>query len=144
MRQLLIIFLFTFLPELATAGITIKSCDGTYTAKVDVLGTLVIQRDTRKVNLIKINHDVSGGVFSLDNSLVIVYGLPNKIDPAYPQVTHLSLCAVGEHRRALVKAVYGGDVYGVTFSTSQRFASVENQFGVDILNVMGRCCINRI
>ena len=138
MKRSLIFSQFLFWTELAAAGVTIRSCDETYTAKIDVRGTLVIKRDTRIVNSIKIDHDVLGGVFSLDNSLLIVYGAPNKIDPVYPQVTHLSLYAVGEHRRTLVKEVYGGGVYGVAFSTDQRFASVENQFGIDVLNVRAK------
>lgn len=135
MTRLLLIFLFIFGVNVAQAGISITSCDGAYAAKINASGVLVIKHGPHTVNSARIDHEISGGTFSLDNSLLVVYGFPTKIDRAYPQVTHLSLYAVGEHKRALMKESYGGGVYGVAFSTGQHFVSVDNQYGVDILNV---------
>jgi hypothetical protein len=138
MKRRPIIFLLILWAGMARAGVIVKSCDGEYTARIDHSGTMLVERGKLTVKYIKIDHDISGGVFSRDDSLLIVYGLPNKIDARYPQTTRLSLYAVSMQPHAIMKEVYGGGIYGVAFSTDQRFVFVENKFGMDVLDVLNK------
>ncbi|MFL9877150.1 hypothetical protein PQR63_02055 [Herbaspirillum rhizosphaerae] len=135
MKRFLIIFIFSMWAELAMAGIIVTSCDGSHKAKINTKGALLVKSDKGIEKSIKMDHNISGGLFSLDNSLLIVYGLPDKIDPTYPQVMRLSVYRIGRHQRAIMNETYGGAIYKVAFSADQRFVLVENQFGIDVLNV---------
>ncbi|WP_133303060.1 hypothetical protein [Cupriavidus lacunae] len=120
---------------LAQAAPSIVSCDGLYVAKVDGAGVLVIDRSSRRFVSRRMDHNVSGGVFSLDNSLLILFGAPIAIDPNVPQVTRLSIIRIKRRPLVIMRQLYGGGVYDASFSLDQNFVSVENQFGVDVLDL---------
>ncbi|WP_157259214.1 hypothetical protein [Burkholderia ubonensis] len=88
------------------------------------------------VGTAKIDHDIDGGVFSLDDSLMIVYGVPKKISRQYPQKTILSVYRIFPRPTVIMSEVYGGGVYDASFSDSQKFIVVDNQFGIDVLDVI--------
>lgn len=133
-RYLLILIFFIF--SQVKADVTIKSCDGEYNARIVRQGTMLVERGNSIIASMKIDHDISGGSFSLDHSLLVVYGLPNKIDIRYPQTIHLSLYSINaQSHTVLMNEVYGGGVYGTSFSTDQHFISVDTQSGIDVLNL---------
>lgn len=68
------------------AEIVVKSCDATIVAKENH-GSMIIECGVGEAARISIGHDIDGGVFSLDNALLAVYGVPKKVDGNYPQVT---------------------------------------------------------
>ncbi|WP_157655332.1 hypothetical protein [Burkholderia ubonensis] len=119
----------------AAAEIEVKSCDNMFSAKSSH-GSIVVERAGKVVGTAKIDHDIDGGVFSLDDSLMIVYGVPKKINRQYPQRTILSVYRIFPHPAVIMSEVYGGGVYGASFSDSQNFVIVDNQFGIDVLDVI--------
>ncbi|AJX14348.1 hypothetical protein [Burkholderia ubonensis] len=119
----------------AAAEIEVKSCDNMFSAKSSH-GSIVVERAGKVVGTAKIDHDIDGGVFSLDDSLMIVYGVPKKISRQYPQRTILSVYRIFPHPAVIMSEVYGGGVYDASFSDSQKFVVVDNQFGIDVLDVI--------
>ncbi|WP_250452825.1 hypothetical protein [Caballeronia sp. ATUFL_M2_KS44] len=134
MNKILVSFLLWIFVGGAKAEIVI-SCDGKYSAKVGDHGSMVIKRSKRIVGSIPLDHAIDGGTFSLDNSYVVVFGLPNEAHVRYAQATQLSLYSVRPRISLVKKSVYGGGVYSAAFDGSQRFIVVENQFGVDVINI---------
>ncbi|HDR9190698.1 hypothetical protein QZM46_32175 [Burkholderia vietnamiensis] len=61
----------------ATAGAVVESCDSLFSAK-NSRGSLIIERAGKVVGVSKIDHEIDGGAFSDDDSLLIVYGLPKR------------------------------------------------------------------
>ncbi|WP_157381419.1 hypothetical protein [Burkholderia ubonensis] len=119
----------------AGAEIEVKSCDNMFSAKSS-RGSMVIEHAGKVVGTAKIDHDIDGGAFSLDDSLMIVYGVPKKISRRYPQRTILSVYRIFPHPAVIMSEVYGGGVYGASFSDSQKFVVVSSQFGIDVLDVI--------
>ncbi|WP_143037262.1 hypothetical protein [Paraburkholderia tuberum] len=132
-KYLFLFFLMIFLGNACAA--VVSSCDGNYLAMDDVRGQVTIKHDGRNIGLAKIDHAIRGGVFSLDGSMLVVFGLPTKIDANYPQVTHLSIFSVKPKMQLIEREVYGGGVYDAAFSVDKNFIVVENQFGVDVINL---------
>ncbi len=67
---------------------------------------------------------------------MIVYGVPKKISRQYPQKTILSVYRIFPRPTVIMSEVYGGGVYDASFSDSQKFIVVDNQFGIDVLDVI--------
>jgi patatin-like phospholipase/acyl hydrolase len=120
------------------AAVTIKSCDTEISARIAAPGIMYLERSGRNIGKTSIDHNIDGGVFSSDGSLLIVFGIPNRVNREYPQVTHLSLYRLQPNPALLMREVYGGGVYDAEFSEGQRFVLVENQFGVDVLDFLKR------
>ena len=59
------------LTKAATAEAVIKSCDSTYSVKSG-RESIVVEHAGEVVGAAKIDHDMEGGVFSMDNSLIVV------------------------------------------------------------------------
>lgn len=116
----------------------VTSCDGNYLAKINNRHEMVVERGGQRVGAMKIDHAIDGGVFSFDDSILIIFGLPNKIDVRSPQVTHLSVYSIRPRISLMEGEVYGGGVYDASFSSDQKFVVVNNQFGVDVLNIEKR------
>ncbi|MDR5800877.1 hypothetical protein [Caballeronia sp. LZ001] len=113
----------------------VSSCDGGYSAKNHGRGRLIVEHGEKKIGSAHIDHAIDGGTFSLDDSILVLFGLPKKLDTHYPQVTHLSVYLVKPEIHLIESAVYGGGVYDATFSEEQKFIVVRNQFGVDVINL---------
>lgn len=137
MRRVLVFVLLILFIDLANAAQIIKSCDEKYSANLDH-GLLSIERSSKIVSSYRIDHGYSGGAFTLDGSLLVIFGVPNKINSKYPQVTKLSVFRVGKKIRPIMKEIYGGVVYEAAFSSDQRFVAVQNQYGVDILDLTSK------
>ena len=125
------------LTKAATAEVVIKSCNSMYSVKSG-RESIVVERAGKVVGGAKIDHDIEGGVFSMDDSLIVVYGLPKKISKRYPQTTSLSVYKILPHPMIILKETYGGGVYDVVFSENQEFVVVANKFGVDVLSIVDK------
>ncbi|WP_124835854.1 hypothetical protein [Burkholderia sp. Bp9031] len=68
--------------------------------------------------------------------MLVVFGLPNKIDVSYPQVMHISVFSLGSKIEIIESQVYGGAVYDAAFSVDKKYIVVSNQFGVDVIDVV--------
>jgi hypothetical protein len=134
----LIAFLLSISNSYAHAEVSISSCDGKYVAAENLTGKLLLKKGTSTIDLSQIDHFISGGVFSLDNSLLVVYGPPKRVDPTYPQVTHLTLFDTRSRPIVVVKEIYGGGIYMPSFSVDQRFLAIPNQYGIDVLDMKSR------
>jgi hypothetical protein len=132
-KYFLLVFLVIFLVNVRAA--VVSSCDGRYLARDDGRGHVIMERDGKVIGSGRIDHAVNGGVFALDDSMLILFGLPIKTDARYPQVTHLSVYRTKSKIRLVNREVYGGGVYVAAFSLDQKFIVVENQFGVDLINL---------
>ncbi|WP_454764925.1 hypothetical protein [Cupriavidus campinensis] len=71
----------------------------------------------------------------MDKSLLALFGPPIKTDRKYPQVVRLSIIRVSNTPQVIMREIYGGGIYDVRFSLSQRFVSVESRFVVDVLDI---------
>lgn len=117
-----------------TAETLIKSCDAVFSAK-SVNGSIVIKREGKIVGMSKIDHEVDGGVFSMDDSLLMVYGFPKNVSGKNPQRTILSIFKVP--RATLVgKEEYESRIYEVSFSDNQQIAVVDSRFGIDVIDLI--------
>ncbi|MGZ2747637.1 hypothetical protein [Burkholderia stagnalis] len=116
----------------------VTSCDGGYVAKIGDRHEMVVSRRGQRVATMKVDHHIDGGVFSLDDSVLVVFGLPFRVDPRFPQVAHLSIYFIGKNIRLIEKEVYGGGVYDAAFSKDRKSIVVNSQFGVDVIDVERR------
>jgi len=128
-------FLMSIWPILSMSATTIKSCDTEFTAIIAIPGVMQLKRNEKEIRKIPVDHNIDGGSFSSDDSLLVIFGTPIKINRNYPQVTHLSLYRLRPQPTLLMREVYGGGVYDARFSSDQRFVLVENQFGADVLDI---------
>lgn len=135
MRGFFVIAILFLYFGFALAAPSIQSCDGLYAAKMDGNGVLLINHGFRRFASKRIDHNLSGGVFSLDNSILIVFGSPRNVNSKGPQVTRLSIISVRRRPFVIMRQIYGGGVYDAAFSSDQNFVSVENKFGIDVLDL---------
>ncbi|WP_209937678.1 MULTISPECIES: hypothetical protein [Burkholderia] len=120
----------------AMAETAIESCDALFSAKSSH-GLLIVERAGKVVGASKIDHEIDGGAFSNDDSLLIIYGLPRNVSGRSPQRTFLSIFRV--NRVSLfIKEEYESRVYDVSFSVDQRVAVVDSRFGVDVIDLVKR------
>lgn len=133
-------YIFLIAAILLSAGVmaetAIESCDALFSAKSSH-GLLIIERAGQVVGTSKVGHEIEGGVFSNDDSLLIIYGLPRNVSRRSPQRTFLSIFRVNRVS-LLVKEEYESRVYGVSFSVDQRVAVVDSRFGVDVIDLVKR------
>lgn len=116
----------------------VTSCDGRYVAKIGDRHEMVVSRRGQRVATMKVDHHIDGGVFSLDDSVLVVFGIPFRVDPRSPQVAHLSIYFIDKNIRLLGGGVYGGGVYDAAFSKDRKSIIVNSQFGVDVIDVERR------
>jgi hypothetical protein len=120
------------------AEAVVKSCDATFSAASNNHGSMIIENNGKITGKVRLDHDIDGGVFSLDDSLLVVYGLPKRVSRKYPQATRLSVYKVSPRPTLVMNEMYGGGVYDALFSDNQKFVVVENQYGVDVLDLIRR------
>lgn len=120
----------------AKAGI-VKSCDGQTTARVVASRPefMAVDREREKLGTVKIDHDIVGGVFDSTDKLLIVYGLPNKVDLKNPQAQYLSIYIATPHPRFVMKRTYGGGIYEVAIGVDPNLILVVGRFGFEVINV---------
>jgi hypothetical protein len=111
------------------------SCYGEYLANDRAHRILVVRQKGKIIGSLRIEHAVNGGVFSLDNSTLIVFGVPLRVDVRAPQVTWLSIVSLKPKVSVIRKEVFGGGVYEAAFSSRKEFIVVNNQFGIEIINI---------
>jgi hypothetical protein len=113
----------------------VNSCDGSYSVKVVARNVMVIEHAGKKIGSSKIDHGISGGVFDSADELLVVYGLPNKVDLRSPQAEYLSIYIMKPKLHMIMKRTYGGGVYDVAIGTDPDLVFVSSRFGFDIVNV---------
>jgi hypothetical protein len=113
----------------------VSSCDGRYSAKIVGRSEMLIEHAERKIGLVKIDHGIAGGVFDSAGELLVVYGIPNKIDLRSPQAEYLSIYRTRPMPHLLMKRTYGGGVYSVAIGTDPNLIFVSSRFGFDIFNI---------
>lgn len=118
----------------AIAEVEIKSCDSVYSAKYRQ-GSLVIERLGKPIGSKKIDHVINGGIFSRDDSLIVVYGMPRKVSRRNPQKTLLSVYRIIPNPTLIISEVYGAGIYDAKFEENQKFVVVEYRFGVDVIDL---------
>lgn len=69
---------------------------------------MAVLRGGRHVGAMKIDHSIDGGVFSLDDSVLIIFGLPFAMDRRFPQVSYPSIYLIGRDVRAVGEGFMGG------------------------------------
>ncbi|WP_321948994.1 hypothetical protein [Paraburkholderia sp. J10-1] len=113
----------------------VKSCDGNYSAKIVSKNEIVIEHAGREVGSSKINHSIAGGVFDSRSELLVVYGLPNKVDLQSPQAEYLSIYLMRPVLHKIMKRKYGGGVYDAAIGINPDLILVSSRFGFDIVNI---------
>ncbi|WP_224082174.1 hypothetical protein [Cupriavidus laharis] len=95
---------------------------------------LSVKKNNRGMWKTKINHNIIGGVFDLNNSLFVIYGLPDAVDLANPQAMRLSIYALNRSPRKIMSRTYGGGVFEVSISQNHDFVLVNGRFDLDLIN----------
>lgn len=134
MRKYLAALLFLICVGNVSAEI-VSSCDRRYLATDVAHDRIEIKKDGKNVGSVNVGHAIQGGVFSLDGSMLVVFGVPKKLDVNYPQVTYLSVLLLKPKTRIIDNQVYGGSVYDAAFSVDKKYIVVNNQFGVDVIDL---------
>ncbi|WNC89831.1 PAAR domain-containing protein [Paraburkholderia sp. FT54] len=128
--------LILFAISLASAHAqVVNSCDGAYSAKVIGRGEIFVGRAGKNIGVAKINHDVAGGVFDLAGRLLVVYGVPNRVDLRSPQAEFLSIYTLKPKLRLIMRRTYGGGIYDAAIGFNQNLIFVSNRFGFDIVDI---------
>ncbi|WP_141685011.1 MULTISPECIES: hypothetical protein [Burkholderia cepacia complex] len=135
MKKHILFFLLTILLSVARAQV-VRSCDGRYSAEAADRAEMLIKRNGKKVGIVEINHDIDAGVFSLDERIFVVYGMPRKIDHRSPQAEFLSIYLLKPKLRMIMKRTYGGGVYDVAIGSDQKSIFVSSRFGFDVMDIM--------
>ncbi|SEH48574.1 hypothetical protein [Paraburkholderia hospita] len=129
------LFIFSILISVNVEAHVVSSCDGVYSARIGAGGGLVIQQAGRYLGVVKTDHAVDGGLFSPDDSILIAFGLPTEIDARSPKITRVSIYSVKPTVSLIHRVTYGGGVYDVAFSDDQNYVFVNNQYGVDVIDI---------
>ncbi|WP_124585375.1 hypothetical protein [Burkholderia contaminans] len=85
--------------------------------------------------MVKINHHIDGGVFSLDGRSLVVYGMPNKIDLRDPQAQFVTVYDLNPNLRMIFRRTYGGGVYEVAIGSGKKTIFVSSRFGFSVVDI---------
>ncbi|WP_322065634.1 hypothetical protein [Burkholderia ubonensis] len=129
-----VLLLFFLLCGFARAEDSVTSCNGLYRAQIVRPGVLRIEGGEGRRE-IKIGHNILGGDFDSSESYLVLYGMPNKIDPVYPQVNYLTVYRVRGMAKMVARRTYGGGVYSAKFSADGNLISIDDQYGVDVFDL---------
>jgi len=112
----------------------IQSCDGELLAHVDDSrpGVVIFEKKGQEIGSAGIDHDIVGGEFNLENSLLVVYGAPKKLDLTAPQGEYLSVYSILPHPHMIMKKSFGGGIYDVAFGVGGKSIYVASRFGFEI------------
>jgi hypothetical protein len=113
----------------------VNSCDGNYSAKIVAHGEMLIEHAGRDVGSTKIDHSIAGGVFDSAGELLVVYGLPSKVDLRSPQSEYLSIYLMKPKLHKIMKRTYGGGIYEIAVGMDPSLIFVSSRFGFDIVNI---------
>lgn len=112
----------------------IRSCDRNYSARIAARSEILIEHAGRKMGVAKINHGIAGGIFDLTGELLVVYGIPDKVDLRSPQAEYLSIYLMKPRPHVIMRRTYGG-VYDVAIGDDPNLILVSSRFGFDIVNI---------
>jgi hypothetical protein len=132
-KYFLLFLLLTCLADAREQVVT--SCDGKYSTKIIGRSEMLVEHAGRKLGAVKVDHGIAGGVFDSTGELLVVYGVPNKVDIRSPQAEYLSIYRLKPVPHMIMKRTYGGGVYEVAFGADSNLIFVSSRFGFDILDV---------
>ncbi|WP_157025650.1 hypothetical protein [Paraburkholderia heleia] len=134
MKKYFLLFLLGIFLSNARAQV-VRSCDGRYSARATGRAEMLVEMDGKKLGVVKIDHGIDAGVFSLDGRSLVVYGVPNKIDFRGPQSEFLSIYLLRPKLNMIMERTYGGGIYDVAISSDQNSAFISSRFGFDIVDI---------
>ncbi|WP_143746448.1 hypothetical protein [Caballeronia catudaia] len=134
MRIFIFVCCFVFWLNSASAD-AIKSCSDDYSIAIGLHSNVIrVSKEGKVFAVAKSDHDIVGGVFSLDDSYLVVYGLPAKVDRRSPQAEILSIYSTHPRLHLIMKRTYGGGIYDIGFGVNQRSIFVNSRFGFEIID----------
>lgn len=71
-KYLLLTLMAMFIGDVHAA--VVSSCDGDYSAKNDGGGQIIVEHGGKKIGSAHIDHAIDGGAFSLDDSVLALFG----------------------------------------------------------------------
>lgn len=138
MRSFLYAVVIFFVSKYSIADTRIISCLDSYSAEKETTTSVVVSHGSRPIGVARIDHQLDGGAFNLDNSMLVTYGLPNDANVDYPQTTRLTIYALKNRPRAIFNDTYGSGVDAVAFSADEKYIIVSTRFGQSIINLVKR------
>lgn len=78
MRKFLCTVAIIFVSKNSIADTRIISCLGFYSAEKKAATSVVVSHGLRPIGVARIDHQLDGGAFNLDNSILVTYGLASK------------------------------------------------------------------
>lgn len=134
MKKYVLFFLLAILLSDARAHV-VRSCDGKYSAEATGRAEMLVEQGGKKLGIVKIDHDIDAGVFSLDGKSLVVYGMPNKIDLRSPQAEFLSIYLLKPKLHMIMERTYGGGIYDVAIGSDQNSVFISSRFGFDVVDI---------
>lgn len=138
MRSFLCAAVIFFVSNYCMADTRIISCLDSYSAETKATTSVVVSHGFRPIGVAKIDHHLGGGAFNLDNSILVIYGLPNNVNIDYPQTTRLAIYSLKNGPRAIFSETYGSGVDAVAFSADKKYIIVSTRLGQSLVNVAKR------
>ncbi len=129
MRKFLYAVVIFFVSNYCIADTRIISCHDSYLAEKKATTSVVVSHGLRPIGLAKIDHHLGDGAFNFDNSILVIYGLPNNVNIDYPQTTRLTIYSLKNGPRAIFSETYGSGVDAVAFSAGKKYIIVSTRFG---------------
>lgn len=130
-------FLSLLVLVVATNAETVESCDGKFSARASKSGLLIVERAGKRLWARQLNHEVEGGIFNSDNSMLVLYGLPRAIDVVHPQGTRLTVFSIRSRPRELFQRTYGGGIFEIAFGNGndEGHLFLNSRFAIEIINL---------
>ena len=133
MRRLIIAGMLALCCKMALADPRIVSCFENFSVERRSDRLLVVRQGNRDIGFARTKHQLDGGNFNRENSLLAVYGLPDRADVVNPQATMLAVYALPKKGKRSMRKIYAGmfgsRVYEVSFSVDNRHIVVATRFG---------------
>ncbi|MDT6964454.1 hypothetical protein QTN24_23350 [Cupriavidus sp. SZY C1] len=141
MKAIIIAGMFLVLSSTALAQRPVHSCAGDLSVEGNRNKLLILREDSRKIATAKSKHQLDGGLFNLDNSLLVVYGLPNQVDRIHPQTTRLTVFSIekGKPRmRRIFGETFGSGILEIGFTQDNKSIYVSTRLGHGLIDIRNK------
>ena len=141
MKSLIVTGFFLLFSSTALAVRPVHSCSGNLSVERNSSNFLVLRQNSREIGALRIRHQLTGGLFNLENSLLVVYGLPNQANPAHPQTTYLTLYSLDRKRprmRRLLSEVFGSRILEIGFTEDNKSVYVNTRLGHGLIDIRNK------
>lgn len=130
--------LLLFASGYSIANTRITSCLDSYLAENKTASFMLVSREQRPVGSVEIDHQLDGGLFSLDNSILAVYGLPLNANVDHPQAMRLTIYSLKNGLHAIFKETYGSGVVAIAFSADGKYLIASTRLGQSLIDITER------